>query len=603
MGSSLPEMAEAAGEIAKLVDPTIVLEASSHLVDEGAKLARQGRWILYVSRSWDSRAATACTLAAELKAEVISLESEPPRCKLALIPRLEKLVRRWVSLSDYLLHVNVAIAACSSSWLKKAPLAVRMSFRRLYAPAEARSYQVKATPQLKVLKLLHEAGLTPPSRKLAELASDILNTTWTPPPQAVEERGAVYYPEHMLHQVTLKQPPRLLRQLAEALSQERMYSEMQQLAYRMLELEMLPEARKLLAKLLNTLLSYQAKLTLAILEAKAGRQSIAEQLLAELAQQPAESEAKVLLAALLARRRELEEALELLEKAREHNPRRPDIPYYIGNIMQLKGEAEKAIEEYTASLSISLSSPAKWMRGVARAKLGKLTEAKADLEEALREEPTAEGYCDLATIALKLGNPSEAERVLTAAIALDPSCHRAYMTRGLARAKLGDLEGAYTDYKKAAELSNQPEAYANMALISTEIKQPTRALIDLIKALKLRRKLPDKGRCLEEAIENTCRRMLASRERKPSKAALAAEAMKILAETRGDLEEAEKWAKEAEKLTLKLKGREKGELYLRIAALNYAIGHRKKAEEAIKKAEATLPEAKNLANLVKKIAS
>ncbi len=582
--------------------PILGLEASRQLTEHGAEAIRKGSWILYASRLWSSSAAAAYALAAELKAEAISLESEPPKCRLALIPKLDRLVRRWVSLSDYLLHVDLAIAACSSRWLKSAPLAVRMSFRKLYAPAEAKSLRVEATPQLRALRLLHEAELTPTARRLAELASELLSTSWDTPPQAIEEGGIVYCPEEVLLQVPLESSRSLLKKLGEALLQERMYSEAQQLAYRMLELGMLSESRELLAELAGTRVSYQAKLTLAILEAKAGGQPIAEQLLAELAQQPGESEAKVMLAAILARQGRLDEALELLEKARSENPRRPDVPYYIGNIMQLKGDIEKAIEEYTCSMSASPSSQARWMRGIALAKLGKLSEARAELEEALREDPTAEGYCDLAMVALKQDSLEEAERLLTTAIALDQSCYRAYMARGSVRARLGDLQGAYSDYRHAAELSKLPEAYANMALISIEVNQHARALLDLVKALKHREKLPDHGRSIEEAIERECSRMLAESRGKPARAALAAEAMRILAEAKGSLEEAARWDREAGKLKLKLKGREEGELYVKIAALNHAAGDKDRAERALEKAEETMPEARLIAGSLKRIA-
>jgi tetratricopeptide (TPR) repeat protein len=55
---------------------------------------------------------------------------------------------------------------------------------------------------------------------------------------------------------------------------------------------------------------------------------------------------------------------------------------------------------------------------------------------------------------LRLERWSDAEAAFTQGIALEPAApHRAYFGRAIAREEAGDLEGAYADYSKAAELA------------------------------------------------------------------------------------------------------------------------------------------------------
>jgi len=71
---------------------------------------------------------------------------------------------------------------------------------------------------------------------------------------------------------------------------------------------------------------------------------------------------------------------------------------------------------------------------------------------------------------LKVDNCLQAESDCTVAIQLDPQNAKAFHRRGLAREKLGDLNGAAEDFKKALSLMNDDSIAKNLAQIQELIK-------------------------------------------------------------------------------------------------------------------------------------
>ena len=86
----------------------------------------------------------------------------------------------------------------------------------------------------------------------------------------------------------------------------------------------------------------------------------------------------------------------------------------------------------------------------------------------------------------KLGNLEGAVADYTEAIKLDPNHPEAYNNRGYAKFKLGDLRGAIADYTEAIKLNpNDPDAYYNRGVAKYELGNLEGAVADYTKAIKL----------------------------------------------------------------------------------------------------------------------
>lgn len=95
-------------------------------------------------------------------------------------------------------------------------------------------------------------------------------------------------------------------------------------------------------------------------------------------------------------------------------------------------------------------------RAIVRRATGDLAGAAADLERAVARVPgLQEAQLTLGGVYANMARWADAETALSLGIALDPSVAVAedYFTRASAREELGDLAGAYDDYRTAAELS------------------------------------------------------------------------------------------------------------------------------------------------------
>lgn len=93
-------------------------------------------------------------------------------------------------------------------------------------------------------------------------------------------------------------------------------------------------------------------------------------------------------------------------------------------------------------------------RSVVYIRMGNTTAALADCEAALRIMPTlGEGHANLGVALLRLGRLPEALAALDKS--LDYGINKTYVAfydRGLVREDLGDVKGAYADYKKSSDL-------------------------------------------------------------------------------------------------------------------------------------------------------
>ena len=105
-------------------------------------------------------------------------------------------------------------------------------------------------------------------------------------------------------------------------------------------------------------------------------------------------------------------------------------------------------------------------RGILRLRRGQIEAAIADFDAATALNPNeAEAYQNKGAALIRLNNAREALPLFTMALERDP--HRpalAHLGRGIASETLGDVQSAYRDYRRAAELEpNSEDAQLELA--------------------------------------------------------------------------------------------------------------------------------------------
>ncbi len=112
----------------------------------------------------------------------------------------------------------------------------------------------------------------------------------------------------------------------------------------------------------------------------------------------------------------------------------------------------RAIE--SEAMNVSNRAATYTNRGVMRMRAGKYEAALADYEVAKKLKPEiGETYLNEGAARIFTGDYSSAMEALDKAISLESSdIHAAYYNRAIAKEKLGDVEGAYYDFKQALDL-------------------------------------------------------------------------------------------------------------------------------------------------------
>ncbi len=111
-------------------------------------------------------------------------------------------------------------------------------------------------------------------------------------------------------------------------------------------------------------------------------------------------------------------------------------------------------------------------RGIARMRQGKLTQANEDYGRALDISPEmGEAYLNIGAAHIYGEDFSAAIEALDKAIELEAKdLHAAHYNRAIARENLGDVEGAYVDFRQALELKPDWER-AQRQLARFEVKE------------------------------------------------------------------------------------------------------------------------------------
>jgi Flp pilus assembly protein TadD len=112
----------------------------------------------------------------------------------------------------------------------------------------------------------------------------------------------------------------------------------------------------------------------------------------------------------------------------------------------------------------AIDVPAALREGLALLQAGKLVKAKSVFHGVLAAEP---GHFDalhlLGVIAARAGQPAEADKLISQALAIKPAEAAAYANRGLARQATASYEAALADFDRAIALKPDAQAYCNRA--------------------------------------------------------------------------------------------------------------------------------------------
>jgi Flp pilus assembly protein TadD len=145
-----------------------------------------------------------------------------------------------------------------------------------------------------------------------------------------------------------------------------------------------------------------------------------------------------------------DEAISLLQRAKQASPRDPHVPNALGLALLYKKDYPGAFRAFSDALALDATFvEARNNRGVAYLQAGKWDDAEVDFVAVLDGPPTPEkvnAHYNLGLLHEKRGKYADAEREFSLAIADSPDNTRAYRARGLARMKIEQSSNALEDF-------------------------------------------------------------------------------------------------------------------------------------------------------------
>jgi len=159
--------------------------------------------------------------------------------------------------------------------------------------------------------------------------------------------------------------------------------------------------------------------------------------------------------------------------------------YNRGTAFERSGQIDKAVEDYRAAVRLQPAF------APASAALGRLlkdkdpNEAIAELSAAIRLDPKSPALRSRAILYLALARFDDALQDFDRVIANDGSDSLAFLDRGVAQEKLGNLDGAIHDYGRSIELAPMAPTYVNRGNALVHLQQTDKALADFNAALAL----------------------------------------------------------------------------------------------------------------------
>lgn len=152
-------------------------------------------------------------------------------------------------------------------------------------------------------------------------------------------------------------------------------------------------------------------------------------------------------------------------------------------------DTEKVLADYNQSIQLSPNEPTAYAhRGAFYAQIGKREEFKQDFDKAISLDPVnARIYSQRGDAYYSLRETQQAYADYTEAIRLAPEeAYEYYASRGNARRRNGDFEGAIQDYTEALKFrSNYVIAYRGRGYAYAQLGDATKAFQDLDKVVEL----------------------------------------------------------------------------------------------------------------------
>lgn len=142
----------------------------------------------------------------------------------------------------------------------------------------------------------------------------------------------------------------------------------------------------------------------------------------------------------------------------------PQTHFAAGKMFEAQGLPHKAIEQYQRAIAVNHSFVAAYKRlGILLSKVGRHSEAVRIFTAAVEIEPgSADLRNNLGFELMHVSRWDEAQRELRRAIELNPNMSRAHVNLGMVLSKMGRFDEALTSFRKVLP---EPDAYYNLALM------------------------------------------------------------------------------------------------------------------------------------------
>jgi tetratricopeptide (TPR) repeat protein len=174
-----------------------------------------------------------------------------------------------------------------------------------------------------------------------------------------------------------------------------------------------------------------------------------------------------------------------LDKLKLINPTNGTTFYNAGVAEQAIGDLDKAVDDYrTAARLLPSFAPAHAALGVVL-KAKDPNAALAEFNRALELDAQSTALNSRAGLYLSLGQFEAAIRDFDALIARDSANNLAYLNRGVAQERLGNLQSALEDYGRSIAAAPSASAHFDRANLYVQLDQPEQALADFNAALAI----------------------------------------------------------------------------------------------------------------------
>jgi Flp pilus assembly protein TadD len=148
----------------------------------------------------------------------------------------------------------------------------------------------------------------------------------------------------------------------------------------------------------------------------------------------------------------VDEAIQVFHRAKESNPRDPNVPNALGLALIYKKDYPGAEKAFTDALKLDPEFVQSHNnRGVARMEAGRLEDAEADFDAVLAGGNSAEkvnAHFNKGLLAARRDRWEDAEREFSLVLVTDPHYTKASRERGIARLRREDFRGALDDLLK-----------------------------------------------------------------------------------------------------------------------------------------------------------